>query len=273
MKKFTFITVLSALFSFTFGVYWGLKHQSQSDNQNRLHILAEEGVFPEKFLSHFYKLTGIRVHVRSYSNDREFKEALKHDNLDLVQVRDKNKQWIAASEFVDYESPWQDEVSADFQKFRSENSTQSLIPFSWFAEVYIYNKGRFKPPDTLKNLPKTAKLSKALTADEIKSQLSTSDAVLTSSALLSGLQLGSAINFWQPKEKTPLTVYLIGILKHSDANKKAQILIDYLLSVDGAKNYALASRKASTVDVMNLTDLPEPLKPMFLRQLQIDRLY
>lgn len=212
MKKFTFITVFTALFSFAFGVYWGLQSQhDRSDSLTTVNVLAEEGVFPEKFLSQFQKYTGIRVHVHSYSNDHEFHEGLKQSGLDLVQVRDKNKQWVSEADMTDYESPWQDEVSADFQKFKSDISTQSFIPFAWFADVYIYNKGQIKPPDTLKNIPKSVKIGKAQNLDELKSQLSSSDLVLTSSPVLAGFPLGDKIQFWQPKEKTPLTVFLIGI--------------------------------------------------------------
>lgn len=273
MKKITFITVLTSLFSFVFGVYWGLYSNNRLESSAQLNVLAEEGAFPEKFLSQFQKYTGIKIHVHSYSSDQEFQEGLKQADMDLIQVRDKHKQWVNETEISDYESPWQDEVSADFQKFKSDSSTQSFVPFAWFADIYLYNKGSFKPPDTLLNVPKSAKIGKAKSLDEIKSQLGNQDLVLTSSSLLAGFPLGDSVQFWQPREKTPLTVFLIGILKSSDAHKKAQVLIDYLLSVDGAKTYALTARKASTVDVMNLTDLPEPLKPMFLRQLQIDRLY
>jgi len=273
MKKFTFITVLTSLFSFAFGLYWGVLSNDRLENSMQLNVLAEEGAFPEKFLSQFHKYSGIKINVHSYSTDQEFQEGLKHSDMDLVQLREKNKQWINETDLYDYESPWQDEVSADFQKFKSDISTQSLVPFAWFADVYLFNKGSFKPPDTLLNLPKSAKIGKAHSLNEIKAQLGTLDLVLTSSSLLAGFPLGESIQFWQPREKTPLTVFLIGILKSSDTHKKAQALIDYLLSVDGAKIYALSARKASTVDVMNLTDLPEPLKPMFLRQLQIDRLY
>ncbi len=274
MKKLTFIACFTTVFSFSFGVYWGFHSKHQNKNQGtQLNVLAEAGAFPEAFLSSFYKYTGIRVNVYSYSTDKELQEGLKKANFDLVQLRDKTKDWLPETQVADYESPWEDEVNADFQKFKSPISVQSFVPFAWSADVYVYNKAKFKPPETLKNIPKNTKMSKAQSGEELKEQLSSSDVVLTQSPTLAHVTLDDSIKFWQPKEKTPLSVFLISILKSSRSHKKAQLLVDYLLSVEGAKTYALTSKKASTVDVMNLTDLPEPLKPIFLRQLQIDRLY
>lgn len=274
MRKLTFIVCFTAIFSFSFGIYWGFYSKDRKKNNGiQLNILAEVGAFPEAFLVSFYKYTGIRVHVEHYSTDKEFQEGLKKANFDLVQIRDKTKKWLSENQVADYESPWEDEVNADFQKFKSDISVQSFIPFAWSADIYVYNKAKFKPPETLKNIPKNTKISKAQNGEDIKQQLSSSDVVLIQSPALAQLTLDDTIQFWQPKEKTPLTVFLISILKSSQTHKQAQMLIDYLLSVEGAKTYALTSKKASTVDVMNLTDLPEPLKPIFLRQLQIDRLY
>ena len=274
MKKLTFISCFSIVFSFSFGVYWGLHAKNNSHHRGvELHVLAEAGAFPEAFLASFYKYTGIRVNVQSYSTDKEFQENLKNANFDLVQLRDKTKEWLSENQVADYESPWEDEVNADFQKFKSPIAVQTFIPFAWSADVYVYNKAKFNPPETLKNIPKNIKITKAQNAEELKQQLSSSDVVLTASPALAQVKLDESIQFWQPKEKTSLDVFLISILKSVRMNKKAQLLVDYLLSVEGAKAYALTSKKASTVDVMNLTDLPEPLKPIFLRQLQIDRLY
>lgn len=274
MKKLTFVALFASVFSFGFGVYWGLlsKHDIQ-ENLVQLNILAEEGTFPVAFLKGFENYTGVRVNVQHYSTDKEFQEGLKKAYVDLVQVRDKNKQWLAESDLANYESPWEDEVNADFQKFKSEVAVQAFVPFAWSADVYVYLKGQFKPPETLKNMPKTTKITKAENSEEIKQKLASGDLVLTRSPALANIPLNDNVKFWQPKEKTPLTVFLISILKSSRTHKRSQLLIDYLLSVEGAKAYALTSKKASTVDVMNLTDLPEPLKPVFLRQLQIDRLY
>lgn len=147
MKKYAKTLTLAIVFSFVWGVIWGL-YSVRRENQRlaggpEVRVLASTGFFTADFLAYFQKKYQVNFILTEKDTEIELlREALSENkNYDLIQIHSFMSESFALDNvFVPLEKKQMSNlkgVSVDFTQLSFDSNNNYLVPLTWGLNGFI----------------------------------------------------------------------------------------------------------------------------------------
>jgi spermidine/putrescine-binding protein len=168
MKHWLSVTVLSFLFCFLFGAWWGHRLQKNEIEAPRikttLKIAAEKGYLPPSFLEALFKKYHLRLVVETYESPAELQALLKENpSPDLIQFPSylfkslQHRDLLGPLDVT--QIPNARNISKDLRFGAWDPKEDFALPLSWNALFFVYHPDKIRSAtDSFDALLKAKKL-------------------------------------------------------------------------------------------------------------------
>jgi spermidine/putrescine transport system substrate-binding protein len=316
------------IFSFTLGIFWGLRIQrARLAAEGRiqpgtvLRVLTLPRVFPAQLIKTFQESESTRLELTVASSPEELWSKLEGGNFDVVTLFSDQATAAAQGEFLEPLSleqvPALRHINADFEPASKDPAGGHVAPVLWGVTGLVYNSSALSTePASWAEILSSPKLRGQIVLERWSASLAPVLGALMPNAtaeeehnwrkLIATLKasgsiekefhaksledeessralviqtdhsaLASAAPHWRfvlPEEGASFWTLSLAIPKSALHPHEATKLIEFMLSKDSGSALVAEARAATTLSVLEASELHFSLKPSYLRSFPLTRL-